>query len=68
MNFILSGSYTNAFRQSLDWTDGHLGNVWYDDVGYFMETLRDLVYSSTQFDAIAMSDIVTGKQIGRAHV
>lgn len=53
MNFILSGSYTNAFRQSLDWDGGHVENAWYDDVGYFMETLRDLVYASTQFDAIA---------------
>ena len=53
MNFILSGSYTNAFRQSLDWSSGHSAGVWRDDIGYFMETLRDLVYASTQFDAIA---------------
>lgn len=39
MNFILSGSYTNAFRQSLDWSSGHSGGVWRDDIGYFMQTL-----------------------------
>lgn len=53
MNFVLSGSYTNTFRQTVDWDGGFSNNTWYDSVGYFMETLRDMVYGSSQFDAIA---------------
>lgn len=53
MNFTLSGSYNNTFRQEVDWSSGHASGTWHDDVGYFMQSLRDMVYGSVQFDAIA---------------
>lgn len=53
MNFNLSGSFTNTFRQDLDWDGGHDRKGWYDDVGYFMETLRDMIYGSIQFESVA---------------